>query len=55
MLAKQDKDKQAFLGGQLILSIIKKMHLAKDAIIKLMADMSGEPGERGQGVGHCKD
>ena len=41
--AKQDKDKQAFLGGQLILSIIKKMHLAKDAIIKLMADMSGEP------------
>lgn len=41
--AKQDRDKQAYLGGQLVLSIIKKMHLAKDAIVKLMADMSGEP------------
>lgn len=54
--AKQDKDKQAYLGGQLILLIIKKMHLAKDATIKLMSDMSGEPVEdvKKWGIGKIK-
>lgn len=33
---------QAFVGGQLVLTVIKKMHLAKTEIIKLMASMSGE-------------
>jgi hypothetical protein len=40
---KEDKDKQAYLGGQMILSLMKKIHLAKDATIKLMSDMSEEP------------
>jgi len=38
----KDKDKQAFVGGQLILTIVKKLHLAQNEVIKLMADMSGE-------------
>lgn len=34
---------QAYVGGQLVLTVIKKMHLAKTEIIKLMASMSEEP------------
>ena len=40
--ASKEKDKQAFVGGQLVLTIIKKLHLAQSEIIKLMANMSGE-------------
>lgn len=39
----KDKDQQAYIGGQLILTIIKKLHLAKVEIIKLMASMTDEP------------
>ena len=42
---------QAYFGGQLVLALLKKMHLAKDDIIKLMADMSGEPIEEVKGWG----
>ncbi len=38
----KDKELQAFVGGQLILTIIKKLHLAQNEVIKLMANMSGE-------------
>lgn len=34
---------QAYVGGQLVLTVVKKMHLAKTEIIKLMASMSEEP------------
>lgn len=40
--AKKNKDSQAYLGGQLILSLIKKIHLAKNEILKLASDMTGE-------------
>ena len=41
--ASKNKDSQAYLGGQLVLNLIKKMHLAKKEIIKLMSDMSEKP------------
>lgn len=40
--AKKGKDAQAYMGGQLVLSILKKIHLAKNEIIKLLADVSEE-------------
>ena len=40
--AAKDKDKQAYVGGQLVLAIIKKVYLARNEIVKLMANMTGE-------------
>lgn len=38
----KNKDSQAYLGGQLILSLLKKIHLAKNEVLKLASDMTGE-------------
>lgn len=44
MFADAAKDgNQAYVGGQLVLTIVKKMYLAKAEIIKLIASMSDEP------------
>lgn len=43
--AKGGQEGQAYAGGQLILTIFKKMHLAKDEIIKLIAGLTEEPVE----------
>lgn len=38
----QDKDKAAYLGGQIFLDFIKKMHLAKAEIFQIVSDMTGD-------------
>lgn len=38
-----EKVNQAYIGGQMVLLFIKKMHLAKKEIVKLIANMTDEP------------
>ncbi|MFY9174534.1 MAG: hypothetical protein WAO24_04215 [Peptococcia bacterium] len=37
-----DIDNQAYIGGQLVMSVIKKLHLAKNEVIKLISDITGD-------------
>lgn len=39
---KMSKDKAAFLGGQIVLKLIKKIHLAKNEIFELISGMTGD-------------
>ena len=38
-----EKVNQAYIGGQMMLLFIRKMHLAEKEIMKLMANMTDEP------------
>jgi hypothetical protein len=38
--AKKQPDAQAYLGGQLILSVLKRMHKAKDEITQFVANIT---------------
>lgn len=38
-----DKANQAYIGGQMILVLLKRMHLAEREMVKLMASVSEEP------------
>lgn len=39
---KLDKEKAAYMGGQMFLDLFKKMYLAKNELIQLIADMTGD-------------
>jgi len=39
---KVDKDRAAFLGGQIVLKLAKKIHLAKNEVVQLISDMTGD-------------
>lgn len=41
--AKKRPDAQSYLGGQMLLSLGKNWHKAKDEIIKFVVDLTGEP------------
>lgn len=40
---KRGKEGAAYIGGQFIMLIVKKLHLAKDDVIKMLADLTGDP------------
>lgn len=42
---KDNKQSQAFVGGQIALLFIKKFHKAKDEIIEFISQLSGDPVE----------
>ena len=44
-LKQGDKEAQAYFGGQLILTLVKKLHLARPEIVAFVASMTGDTKE----------
>lgn len=39
---KRGRDGAAYIGGQFIMMIVKKLHMAKDDVVKLISDLTGD-------------
>lgn len=53
----KDVDAQSYVGGQLMLQVVKKLHLARPEIINFVSSMTGETKEdvRKYSIGKLKD